>query len=268
MRFAFRTLHLILHLLFGLLLVALVKLDVTRKIRPEPLGQLWHRHLLVVLGVKLHRIGEPVRCGHLTVANHVSWLDISLIYACEPIRFVAKSEVRDWPIAGWLANAAGTFYLARGKGGSKPLLEKLTPFLRRGGSVVIFPEGTTTAGAEVLPFHPRLFAAAVDADCPVQPVALRYGLGDSGEILAPFIGDDDLVSHLLRLLKNRRIEVYIDYLPPLAAGCDRDALAAAAWQAVSAVVGDADLPGSHLVETAITAAQARAPRQRTPLRAA
>ena len=169
------------------------------------------------------------------VANHVSWLDIPLIAACETTRFVAKSDVRHWPVAGWLADAAGTFYIRRGKGGARPLLDKLVPHLAAGGSVVIFPEGTTTDGAGVLDFHARLFAGAIEAGCPVQPIAIRYGRARDGRDIAPFIGDDDLVSHIWRLLQEPGLVAHITYGEPLR-GNERDALAQAARSAVCAAL--------------------------------
>src|SRR3546814_3152724 len=78
---------------------------------------------------------DLVASTHLSVANHISWLDISIINACEPVRFVAKAEIRDWPLAGWLASAAGSFYLRRGKGDAPRLVDRLATYLRDGGSV-------------------------------------------------------------------------------------------------------------------------------------
>ena len=144
--------------------------------------------------------------------------------------------------AGWLADAAGTFYIRRGKGGARPLLNKLQPFLQTGGSVTIFPEGTTSDGRDVLPFHPRLFCAAVESGRPVQPVALRYGLDAAGRNIAPFIGDDDLVSHLMRLLRCRGLDVEVTIGRPLdPAGCTREELAESAHHAICAALADSTL---------------------------
>lgn len=233
LRFALRSALLILHLAYGLLLALLVKLDASDRLPRERMGSHWSRLLMRLMGVELRVRGTPMPGGGVFMANHVSWLDIPLIYACAPTRFVSKSEVRDWPVAGWLAEAAGTFYLRRGKGGARPLLNKLVPHLRAQGSVVIFPEGTTTDGREVLPFHPRLFCAAIESGQPVQPVALRYGLGGCGGNIAPFIGEDDLVSHVVRLLRNRGLVAEAVFGAPLdPAGRTREELAEAARDAI------------------------------------
>ena len=232
LRVCYRGARLIVHLLVGLLLVAVVALDRLSRINAQQLMSWWCGITLDIFGVRLIRHGAPHMGARVTVANHVSWLDIIVIGACEPTRFVAKSEIRDWPIAGALANACGTFYIRRGKGGARPLLDKLVPHLQN-GCVTIFPEGTTTDGRQVLPFHPRLFAAAIEARCAVQPAALRYGLSASGENIAPFIGDDDLVSHILRLLKEPELVAEVTYCAPLSSiGRSREELALLACQQV------------------------------------
>ena len=180
-------------LFIGLAMALLVTLDFPERLDRLKLAGWWHRRLLALLGLRVRVSGTPVVGAHLSVANHVSWLDIPLMGAVEPLRFVAKSEIRQWPLAGWLATAAGSFYIRRGKGGARPMLDRLSVYLRNGGAVVLFPEGTTTDGRQVLPFHARLFGAAIEAHCPVQPVARRYHPTADGRHVAPFIGDDDLV---------------------------------------------------------------------------
>ena len=237
LRFLYRGIWLLGHLLLGMLLVTIVSLDFTRRIRPEPLTQWWNARLFGIFGLQIRIVGRPVAGGHVTVANHVSWMDISLIAACEQTRFVSKAEVRNWPVVGQLATAAGSFYLSRGKGGTGPLLKKLTPFLHQGGSVTIFPEGTTSRGESVLPFHPRLFAAAIDAQLPVQPLVIRYGRSRDGRNIAPYVGDDVLFWHILAMLRNPSLEVEVRYLPPIdPAGLDRNELARRTRAAIEAVL--------------------------------
>jgi 1-acyl-sn-glycerol-3-phosphate acyltransferase len=241
-RFTLRGIWLIAYLLLGMLLVLTVTLDFSRRIPPEPLTQWWNGGLFRIFGIRIVIRGQPVSGGHVTVANHVSWMDISLIAACERTRFVSKAEVKNWPIIGQLATAAGSFYLDRGKNGTKPLLEKLTPFLHGGGSVTIFPEGTTTRGESVLPFHPRLFAAAIDAQLPVQPLVIRYGRTADGRNIAPYVGDDVLFWHILAMLRNPHLIVEAIYLAPIHPGiADRGQLAELARNAILAELQPAPL---------------------------
>lgn len=234
LRFLLRSLALLVLVAYGMALIATLRLDFGRRLNPDVLAGHWSRLLLRLLDLRIRTHGpEPVEGGRMIVANHVSWLDIQVLCAVAPTRFVSKSEVQHWPVAGWLADAAGTFYIRRGRGGARPLLNKLVPFLREGGSVAVFPEGTTTDGREVLPFHPRLFCAAIESERPVQPVALQYGLDACGRNLAPFIGDDDLVTHLLRLLRGDGLDIEVSFAPAIdPAGYTREGLAEAARAAI------------------------------------
>ena len=244
MRAIFRGARLILHLFSGMALVLLVALDMSGRIAPEPLTRWWNGRLLKILNVRLHVHGQPLAGPQLVVSNHVSWLDISVLAYAELSRFVSKAEVGSWPIAGWLANAAGTFYIRRGAGGTKQLIHAMAEHLRSGGSVTLFPEGTTSDGNGMLKFQPRLFAAAIDSGTPVQPIALRYSLAANGENIAAFIGDETLTHNLRRLLKERELTVELTYCTPIRpqAGQDRATLAQAAQTAICAVVAPGSLP--------------------------
>ena len=246
MRATFRGARLILHLFTGVALVLLVTLDWSGRIAPEPLTRWWNARLLKILNVRLRVRGQRPRGARLIVCNHISWLDISVIAASDLTRFVSKAEVASWPIAGWLANAAGTFYIRRGAGGTKQLTQALAAHLRGGGAVTLFPEGTTTEGGGMLKFQPRLFAAAIDSDSPVQPLALRYGRAANGENIAAFVGEETLTHNLRRLLRERELTVELTWCAPIhpQAGQDRTALAHAAHAAICAVVAPGQLPAA------------------------
>lgn len=221
------------HVLSGSVAAGRIRLGLAGSAPGEVVAKRWHRRLLLILGVRVRVRGEALEGAALLVANHVSWLDIPVIGAQRATRFVSKSEVQCWPIAGWMADSVGTFYIRRGRGDSSALIDRMAQCLDNGGCVTVFPEGTTSDGRGMLPFHSRLFAAALEADCPVQPVALRYEPTERGEHLAPFVGDDTLLSHLWRLLRNRRLTVEVQFLPPISpAGLDRDRLADRAHRAI------------------------------------
>lgn len=237
LRVSLKTLRLSSHLLCGLTLAGLLVVEGGRRLDRLALTQWWHGRLLRILNLRVQRSGTPLPGARLTVANHVSWLDIPLIGACERTQFIAKSEIRDWPIAGTFAKACGTFYIRRGKGGARPLLDRLLGHLAQGGAVTLFPEGTTGDGSVLLPFHGRLFAAAIETGVPVQPVALRYAPGRGGRPVAPFIGDDDLLSHVLRVLREPELHVEVHHCEPLpSAGQERDGLAEASREAIAAAL--------------------------------
>lgn len=187
----------------------------------------WMRALNRVIGLRVRVVCQPCRVPALVVANHISWLDVPALAAVLPMTFVAKADVRRWPLLGRLAGLAGTRFLDRTSiGAVRPLLEHIAARLRAGHRCAVFPEGTSTAGDRLRPFFPALFQAAIDAGCPVQPVAIEYGHGVPGDALAPFTGDQDFVAHLWRLLGRRRTEVTLSFLAPVdARGGERRALA-------------------------------------------
>lgn len=151
----------------------------------------------------------------LWVSNHVSWTDIPLLGALAPLSFLSKAEVRTWPVAGWLAHKAGTLFIRRGSGDSGLVGQQLGHHLGEGRHLLIFPEGTTTDGSLLKTFHSRLLTSAVETEVPVQPVAIRYLRDGERDGVAPFIGEDDLLSHLVRLLRSDLAEVQIQLLDPI-----------------------------------------------------
>lgn len=176
----------------------------------------WHRRLCRILKIKITVKGTPFAGDALFVANHISWLDIPILGALAEMDFLSKDEVRRWPLVGWLAARSGTLFIQRGgKNASNAAAEAMTFRLRGRHSVLIFPEGTTTEGDGVRRFHPRLFGAAVLAQAPVQPIAIRYPHVEKIHPTAPFVGDDELPSHLWQILGEREIEAEVRFLNPV-----------------------------------------------------
>jgi 1-acyl-sn-glycerol-3-phosphate acyltransferase len=206
----------------------------------------WHRRLCRGLALRIEVRGDP-GAPALLVANHVSWLDIPVIGGCGPITFLSKAEVRSWPLVGWMSSVAGTLFMRRGAHEAGAITAQIAGQIQSGRSVVIFPEGTTSDGKGLLRFHPRLFAVAQQAGVPVRPVALRYGSNESPDTVAPFIGDDMLMPHLLRVLRSPGIRVQISFLPELdARQRDRRGFADAARAELSAALGIAGTPAAQM----------------------
>ncbi|SDH75036.1 1-acyl-sn-glycerol-3-phosphate acyltransferase [Pseudomonas flavescens] len=159
--------------------------------------------------------GQLPQAPMLWLSNHVSWTDIPLIGMLAPLSFLSKAEVRTWPVAGWLAHQAGTLFIRRGAGDGGLLNQQLGRHLGSGRHLLIFPEGTTGDGTVLRTFHGRLLSSAIDRAVDLQPVAIRYLRRGQPCSVAPFIGDDDLLSHLLRLLSSDIAEVRIQLLAPI-----------------------------------------------------
>jgi 1-acyl-sn-glycerol-3-phosphate acyltransferase len=205
----------------------------------------WHGRLCRALELRVRVTGDLAERA-LLVANHISWLDIPLLGAQGEIGFLSKAEVRDWPLIGWMAETAGTLFIARGAHQAGELVQQIADQIQGSGRLAIFPEGTTTDGTSVKRFHPRLFAAAGQQGVWIQPVALRYGRNEAPDPVAPFVGDDDLVSHLLRLLRHPGLEIQLALLAPFQAGDLDRRRVAERCRALIADALEADLTASSM----------------------
>lgn len=238
LRAGFRFLSLLAHILNGVLTVLLLFPFLDTLEREKRLTR-WANRLLQIVGVKLTVRGRPpvVRGGGaLIVANHVSWLDIYLIHSLLPARFISKAEVRDWPVIGWLADKAGrTLFLERTrKTDTKRMNHDMADHLRAGECLALFPEGTTTDGAELLPFYASLFQPAVAAEAMVWPTLIRY-LDVNGERSeeAAYYGEISMLESLFRIVRQPAIHAEITFLPPIASrGLRRRELAAQTEQLI------------------------------------
>lgn len=199
--------------------------------------QVWSLQVLQVFGITLRVQGTPPAQGPLLlVANHISWLDIAVIHAAGYCRFVSKSDVKHWPIVGTLATGSGTLYIERAsRRDAMRVVHHMTERLRAGDVLAVFPEGTTGDGRSMLPFHANLLQAAISADVPVQPLALRFVDVHTGALhFAPsFVGEETLVGSLWRTLGARHLGAEVHFgVAQHALGRDRRAWAHDLQQAV------------------------------------
>jgi 1-acyl-sn-glycerol-3-phosphate acyltransferase len=206
------------------------------RVRRRQINLQWSQGMLRMLGVKLVVEGQPHAGGKLIVSNHVSWLDIVAINATHPSRFVSKAEVGQWPVVGRLVDAAETLYLVREKRrDAMRVLGLMSQALTQGDTVAVFPEGTTGSGHGVMHFHGNLLQAAIDADMPIQPVAIRYA--DAAHAISPapaYIGDTSLMQSLWWVVTARDLTVRVRILPPQACThSDRRSLAETLHQQIS-----------------------------------
>ena len=191
------------HVLHAIARVGLLFPHLSEQQRREQI-QRWSATTLSLFGLRLRPIqfgDKTARLPCLFIANHVSWLDVFAIWATTETQFVAKSEVADWPLIGWLARHLGVIFIDRNRRGDAAAAgHRIAGELKRGASVCIFPEGTTTEGSELQTFRPALFQAAIDAGVRVQPLAIRYLSPDGTRSLeAAFTGDTSLVQSMWRL---------------------------------------------------------------------
>ena len=176
--------------------------------------QRWMKRLCQILGLKVSTSGTPKPYfGTLIVANHISWLDIIALASIRHATFMAKSEVKGWPVFGLLTQASGTLFIERhNKSALLKAIDAISELLEKGKTVVIFPEGTTTDGKSVEPFFSGLFNAAKQTHCLVQPVAISYTRDQQRDDIAPYTLKDNFVIHLLRIMQQDSTHIHFDFL--------------------------------------------------------
>jgi 1-acyl-sn-glycerol-3-phosphate acyltransferase len=208
-------------------------------------ARMWHvgmfcKHMLAAMGLRLVTEGEAHPGPVLLVANHVSWLDILAIDAAQPARFVSKADIRRWPLIGWMVACGGTLFIERErKRDAMRVVHQVAEALQRGDVIAMFPEGTTSGGEGLLPFHANLLQAAVATHVPVQPLALRFS--DAVSAVSPaaaYIGDMNLVQSMWLIVCARGLQVRVQRLPVLATeGLDRRAVSERVRASIASALG-------------------------------
>ncbi len=178
--------------------------------------QQWSADVLHIMDVHVNVNAVPNSWRHdapyLLVSNHVSWLDVLIIESIQPCVFVAKSEMRNWPLVGTIAQACGVVFVDRSSPSSaKKMVDEVTHALQHGYCVAGFPEGTSSEGHVVSLFHANLFEAAIHHPVQVRPVALRYRDKTTGELCmkAVFVGDISFMTSLHRVMRADAIHVAV-----------------------------------------------------------
>ena len=217
--------HIVVHLPLTLLLITPIGANI-RLASGERLDhraiRWWQGGLMRVFGFRLRRVGTARDVATLFVANHCSWLDITLMHSQRMLCFVAKSEISRWPLIGWLASRAGTIYHRRGSNESLSAVSQLmVNHLRQGDAIGVFPEGGAAGTvAHVRTFHARIFQTCYDADVPAQPVALRYVRGDQPAHSVAFRDGENFFQNFLRLLGDPGCTAEVHFLEPVMVNAD------------------------------------------------
>ena len=208
------------YLVLIIIVVPIVFSPLTNKMtKHRQIASFLYRRFYCALNVQLVVKGTPTSKPSLWVCNHISWLDILLLAGNNTVDFIAKTEVGEWPIIGYIIRKAGTLLISRDNifhtYRSLPLLQKR---IKTGIPVIVFPEGTTTNGRSTLPFKPMLYQAAIRENVMIQPLSLQY-FDESGEITdcVAFIDDDDFITSLKRILSQPKITAELNFLPAISA---------------------------------------------------
>jgi 1-acyl-sn-glycerol-3-phosphate acyltransferase len=237
----FRLARLALHLVRGLA-IAWLRFPKLSEAEKQAQTRRWSGTLLSILSVSVREQNAPKelpgRC--MLVLNHISWLDIFVVDARFPATFIAKSEVRSWPMVGWLSTLVGTLYIERGKrSAARHARQIIAAELERGTLIAVFPEGVTTFGQTLERFHSALFQPALDAAATLQPVALRY-LDAAGRHTdaAGYVGETSLLESVWTIVSTRHMVAEFNLLAPISVHAQtRRSLAEKAETAIAAALG-------------------------------
>lgn len=216
---AYRIIRLALHILIGLATVSLIfpLIGATQKLK---LIQWWHQSLLAILNITLMCYGAPSHALRhtLVLANHVSWLDIHALNSVLSLQFIAKADIRAWPIFGYLAKSAHVLFVDRTKRkDATRVIHIAAERLNEGSNLCLFPEGTTTDGTHVLPFKSSLVEAAMLANATILPVAIFYPKPDgSVNTDMAYAGETTMKQSLQRILQQQNSLIELHFLTPIA----------------------------------------------------
>jgi 1-acyl-sn-glycerol-3-phosphate acyltransferase len=212
-RLSWRAVVLIVWIVVGLLSVGLL-FPVLRPGGRRVMVLRMSRLLMLICGVRVLQHGQAVQDRSvLYVSNHISWLDIFVLNSVRCTSFIAKSDIRRWPVIGWLVAGAGTVFIERGQRRAIQVVsQQMAVCFERGDAVGLFPEGTTSTGLDVQPFHASLFETAISLNVDIQPVALVFEQkGQRSERFA-FVGEQSLVGNIWVLLSARHVSVHCHFL--------------------------------------------------------
>lgn len=188
------------------------------------------------------RSGEPLSTGYMVCSNHISFVDIFVLDAILPCRFVAKKEIASWPLFGQIAKGVETLFIDRSrKRAVLEIGETMAEALRHKQHVLFFPEGRTASGLELLPFYANLFAAAPMTGAPILPIALRYTLNGETTGIPSYAGQTPMFTIIRKIVATPGLAVEATILPPIPSeGKERHTLCAEASAAIAGALGVPD----------------------------
>lgn len=248
-------------MMFNAIIIYLVIND---EVKRKEMIEICQRHLcrllLVCLHVEVHYIGQVDKNARVFVSNHISWLDALLFMPAPRLRFIAKSEVKNWPILGLLAQLLGTVFIRRdNKFQVYRSLPNAQRHIQEGDNLMVFPEGTTTIGVKTDTFRPMMFEVAVREKSVVQPVAIRYwNHKKTISQTTPFIDDDGIFMSIMKLLFERKTIAHVHFLPTMdASKLNRKVMAAYSQQSIQSILNQPYNKPKH-VEHVVRSSQVKA----------
>jgi 1-acyl-sn-glycerol-3-phosphate acyltransferase len=238
------------HTIVGLAIAAVV-LPLTNQSRKRIIIRWWCGGLMRAFAIQVNTFGDLPPSGTqgvMFVANHISWSDIHALNSKIALRFIAKSDIKSWPVFGYLVTKANTLFIDREKRQEAGrIVETISASLIAGDNLCFFPEGTTTDGTQILPFKSSALQAAISANTRIWPVAIKYVSADGGVNTAmAYAAETTLMESMSNIIAQKNAIVELHFLAPIAAaGYDRRELSNLAYQAISAKLALTPNPAHH-----------------------
>ena len=196
----------------------------------------WIKCFSAILHLKINTNGNMDSDAETIICNHISWIDIVALGQFIPGYFVAKNDIVHWPVIGFISRQCGTIFIRRGERQQiKETAEKIAWLIKQNRKIMAFPEGTTSDGTSLLPFHASLLQPAILTKTSIQPAVIQFT--GKAKKLAPFIGEDAFVPHLVRMLQMPEIYLDLKFLPVISsADKKRQTLNQEVWSAINAEI--------------------------------
>ena len=195
-------------------------------------SQLWAKYSCVLLNIRVKVVEKSkVYPGSIIISNHVGTPDIFVLGSCFPGFFISKSEIGQWPFIGWLVNLGATILVDRDrKQQVRDTIKELRCRLEADCSIILFPEGQATNGKDIIPFKSPYFETAIQTEKPVIPVVINYYDKANPSIACWY--NINFLTHIIRLLKNKRLDVTVEVLPLIQKETDRKLLASKCYDTI------------------------------------
>ena len=234
---AYRISRIIVHTITGLIVASIV-LPLVNSLHKRSIIKWWCGGLLRAFNIQVRTFGRlPLANsqGQMIVANHVSWADIHAVNSLIALRFVAKSDIKNWPIFGYLVTKANTLFIDRSKRQEAGrIVETVSNSLKAGDNLCYFPEGTTSDGTHIFPFKSSVLQAAINAKTQIWPVAIRYINADGGiNTEMAYAGETSMIESMKLVIMQKNAVVELHFLSPIETfGRDRREITDVAFQAI------------------------------------
>lgn len=234
-------LRILIHVLVGICVIA-VAWPFTVKATKTNLTRWWSKKLLNHFGITVTAHGhipDSQFSNTMFLANHISWADIYALNSVLPLQFIAKSDINNWPILGYLVRKSGTIFINRNsRKDTSRIVETTTEHLLAGGNIGFFPEGTTSDGTTLLRFKSSIVQAAINAKSTIHPVAIRYPMPD-GSINTDiaYAGETTMKEAMIAALKQKKSIVTLHFLPPIQPTSNRQHLTQTVFESISSTLG-------------------------------